>query len=35
MLVLETSALIELLADERGLRQKVAARLLTETTAGE
>lgn len=35
MIVLETSALIELLTDGRGLRQAVATRLRAEETAGE
>ena len=35
MIVLETSALIELLTDGRSLRQVVAARLLAEEAAGE
>lgn len=34
MIVLETSALIELLTDGRSLRQVVAARLLAEEAAG-
>ncbi|MFF0501221.1 type II toxin-antitoxin system VapC family toxin [Nocardia aobensis] len=35
MIVLDTSALIELLTDERGLRRQVAARLIAEERAGE
>jgi predicted nucleic acid-binding protein len=35
VIVLETSALIELLTDERGLRERVAARLLSEEAAGD
>jgi hypothetical protein len=35
VIVLETSALIELLTDERGLRERVAARLLSEEAVGD
>lgn len=35
MIVLETSALIELLTDGRSLREVVTARLLAEEAAGE